>query len=272
MPRSLRRSRGIAVLLLLTAAGVLVAAFPVRPVQAAEAVKVTGRLAGRTFPASAGNPIVLSPDRPTPLEVAIFNDGSEAVEVRTITLAGRVAPLTFFSYQTSVAISVPPHATVSREYPLDLAGLKYQATGLFNATITLLDQQRRPIVSRPTAVDVRGSWRSAYVVFGLVLAAGTVASFVLAVRELARHRLSSNRWRRGLRFMIPGIGLALTLIFTSSSFRLYLVGPLAWLPVLLLSTATFFAVGYLTPRPDEADRTVGPRQREYAEAPGPPRL
>jgi len=271
MPRSLRQNRGIAVSAL-TAALFLVAAFPGRPAQAADTVKVTGRLAGRTFPASAGNPIVLGPDRPILFEVAISNDGSEAVEVRTITLAGRVTALTFFSYQTSVAISVPPHATVTREYSLDLAGLKYQATGLFNARITLLDQQRRPIVSRPMAVDVRGSWRSVYVVFGLILAAGTVASFVLAVRELARHRLSSNRWRRGLRFMIPGIGLALTLIFTSSAFRLYLFGPLAWLPVLLISTAAFFAVGYLTPNPDEADPTVGTRQREYAEAPGPPRL
>jgi len=258
--------------MVLVATALVVGALPVGPAHAAATVRVAGRLAGRTFPADAGHPIRLSPDGLTPLEVTVTNDGSEAVEVRTITLGGRVAGLTFFSYQTSVVISVAPHTTATRVYALDLAGLKYQATGLFNARITLLDGQRRAIGSRPTAVDVRGSWRSVYVVFGLILAVGTIASFVLAVRDLARHGLSPNRWRRGLRFMISGIGLGLSLIFTSSAFRLYLLGPVAWLPVLLITTAIFFGVGYLTPTPDDVDRGVDAPPREYAAAPGPPRL
>ena len=269
MPRRLPRTRGVVSLAL--AAALLLLAVPIGPSHAAETVDVAGRLAGRTFPAGAGDPIRLSPKGPTPLELTITNQSRETVEVRTISLNGRVIGLTFFSYQTSVGIIVPPGTAVTREFSLDLAGLEYQATGLFNAEISLLDAERRSLGSSPTAVDVRGSWRSVYVVFGLVLAAGTIASFVRAVRDLARHKLSPNRWRRGLRFLIPGIGLGLTLIFTSSAFRLFLVGRNSWLPILLVSAAALFAVGYLTPNPDDdVDAPMDTRRWEYAEPPGEP--
>lgn len=265
------RTRGPA-MLVLAATALMLAVWSPGAADAAGTVKLTGRLAGRGFPAGAGNPIRLSPDRPTPLEVEISNDGTQAVEVRTITLSGRVTALTFFSYQTSVAFTVPARSTVTRSFSLDLAGLKYQAAGLFNARITLLDQKRRTIGSRPTAVDVRGSWRSVYVVFALILAIGTVASFLWAVYDLARHRLSVHRWRRGLRFLIPGMGLGLTLIFTLSATRFFLAGPLAWLPIFLICTALLFAVGYLTPIPDAPDAATSiPRPREHAAPVGAPR-
>jgi hypothetical protein len=228
------------------------------PAQAGGDVTMTAGLAGRSVPAPAAHPSRLETTRHVLLDLSIANGGNQDVQVGTIILRGRVVGLTFFDYQTSVNISVPAHTTVARQFSLDLSSLRVQAMGLFNADVSLLDQGRHPVASRRTAVDVRGSSRSVYSLFGLALALATTAAFVRAVLDLARHRLSSNRWRRAVRFLVPGLGLGLTLVFTLSAMRLFLVGPMSWIPLVAITSAAGFAMGYFTPTPEDSYDVSGP--------------
>jgi hypothetical protein len=218
---------------------------------AADPLTLSGRLAGKEFPAGASSPSRLGTRERALLELTIRNDGLADVVVGTVILRGRAISLAFFNYETSVAIAVPAGTTVSRQFLLDLASLKGQANGLFNAEITLLDQNRHQLASRKTAVDVRGSWRSVYNVFGVALLVATVAAFARATTDLARHRLSSNRWRRAVRFMVPGIGTGLVIVFTLSATRVLLTGPMTWMPIVAVTAAIGFALGYFTPTPDD---------------------
>ena len=106
-----------------------------------------------------------------------------------------------------------------------------------------------------------GQWRSVYSFFGFGLAIATVAAFTRAVLDLARHRLSDNRWRRAVRFFVPGLGLGLTLVFTLSALRVLLPGPMASIPIVLIPAAVGFGLGYVTPTPDPPDQLVGARSR-----------
>ena len=227
--------------------------------EAADTVSVAGRLGGRTIPTGAASPSRLDTARRTLLELSVVNAGDRDVEVGTIVLRGRVIGLTFYNFETSVSIAVPARSTVNRQFSLDLSGLNGQAVGLFNTEVRLLDQHRETIASRRTAVDVRGSWRSVYSFFGLGLAIATVAAFARAVLDLARHRLSENRWRRAVRFLVPGLGLGLTLVCTLSATRMFLPSPMASIPIVLVPAAIGFALGYLTPTPDTPAQLVATR-------------
>jgi hypothetical protein len=220
------------------------------PAQADNALTVSGRLSERDLPARSGAPARLHTNRRVLLELSVTNRTDRDLDVGTVVLQGRVVGLTFFNYETSVTIAVPPRATVNRVFSLDLASLRGQAVGLFNADVKLLDQRRQVLVSRRTAVDVRGSWHSVYSVFGVLVALVTVAAFVRAVLDLARHRLSPNRWRRAIRFFVPGLGLGLTLVFTLSAMRMFLAGPTTWMPIVAITSLVGFAMGYGTPTPD----------------------
>jgi hypothetical protein len=98
--------------------------------------------------------------------------------------------------------------------------------------------------------DVRGSLRSVYGLFGLGVAFLTALSFLGALVGLARHRLPQNRWRRGLRFLTPGLGLGLVINFTLSATRVFVPEIGRWLAITFTCAVLFFVLGYLTPTPD----------------------
>jgi hypothetical protein len=173
--------------------------------------------------------------------------------------------LTFFSYDTRIGIEVPAGGHATRRYPLDLVGLRGQATGLIPARVVALDAGHDPVASQDLVVDVRGSSRSVYGAFGLAVAAFTGLSLAGALLALARHRLSPNRWRRAVRFTWPGIGIGLLLVFTLSAFRVFVPLPHRWVPIVVTSTITLFVLGYLTPTPDDPDEQGDPDEGEVDE-------
>lgn len=236
--------------LMVLAAVLLSGVFLDAPAHADNALTVSGRLSERDIPAGGGRPSLLHTNRRVLLELSLTNRTDRDLDVGTVVLQARVVGLTFFNYETSVTIAVPPRATVTRQFSLDLASLRGQAVGLFNADVKLLDQRRQVLVSRRTAVDVRGSWHSVYGLFGALVALVTVAAFARAVLDLARHHLSPNRWRRSIRFLVPGLGLGLTLVFTLSAMRMFLAGPTTWMPIVAITSLVGFAMGYCTPAPD----------------------
>jgi hypothetical protein len=201
--------------------------------------------------ADANTPLRLQPDQSVDLAISLTNNTSQAVNVRRVVLDGRVLGLSFFSYASTVALDVAPGGRGALHYPLDLTGLQGQATGLLAGDLTVTDAAGHPIGIIPTVFDVRGSLMSVYGLFGIALAVLTALALLDAALAIARRRLSANRWQRGLRVLAPGIGIGLMLAFSASVARLWVPSTAQWLQLAGLSAAGFFALGYLSPAPNE---------------------
>jgi len=222
--------------------------------EAADGVTVTASVDGTSLAAgSEKHPIRLSPRRPAQISFEVTNAGTAPLEVRRVRLSGRVMGLTFFAYDTSLVLTVPPGGSETRAYALDLTDLDGQATGLVIGALSVQDAPGHELGRVATVFDVRGSLRSVYGVFGLVVAGMTVVSFAVGLLALSRHTLPDNRWKRGLRFLVPGVGLGLTIVFTLSALRVFVPRTGRWLPILLVCSAAVFFLGYLTPSPDDDD-------------------
>jgi hypothetical protein len=221
---------------------------------AADTVELVAAIDGRPVSESTeSRPIRLDPKRPAALRLQVRNTGTAPVTIRTVRLRGEVMALTFFAYDTSVEIEVAPGATETRSFDVDLIGLRTQATGLIQGEVSVLDGGRHTLASQMVMVDVRGSMWSVYGGFGMALVVLTAISLGGALIALATHRLPDNRWRRGLRFLTPGLGIGLIIVFTLSALRVFVPRPGVWIPILLVSGGALFALGYLTPAPDDED-------------------
>jgi hypothetical protein len=220
-----------------------------------ENVTMTATIDGQNVgAASAGNPVRLQPGESATIAVELTNHGTAAVDVRRVELAGRVVGLTFFSYATSVQFTVQPGAKDTLRYQLDLTGLEGQATGLIGGALSVLDAKGHPIASIPTVTDVRGSLISVYGLFGIALFVLTALALLDAALAVAKHRLSPNRWKRGLRVLAPGVGIGLVIAFSASVVRLWVPSTGLWLVIAGLTAAVFFGLGYFSPTPhDEED-------------------
>ena len=205
-------------------------------------------------------PVNLSADRPASVQVIVANLSGGRVVIRTVRVEGTVLGLTFFSYDTSVDLLV--HAHSSLRFALDTSGLAGQAVGLIPGSVDLLNGQHDTVVSVSMVTDVHGSIVSVYGLFGLALLILTILAFADVLLAMARHRMSPNRWRRALRFLTPGIGFGLVLVFTLSALAVWVPSPGTWLVTVVICAAVFFVLGYLSPTPrgpehdDEEDEDV----------------
>lgn len=217
-------------------------------------VRVTATVDGRDLTeVDANDALQLNAEEETVVRVEVDNLGDEELVVRSLRIDGKVIGLTFFSYETRIDLRIDPGESGDREFVLDLIDLGSQANGLLPARMTLFDQDRDVITTQSFPADVRGSFGSVYNIFGLIVAAITAVLLTAAILGLTTHRLSPNRWRRGVRFGLPGIGLGLTLAFTLSTLRV-LVPSATWSGALVLILgAALFLVGYFTPTPEAGD-------------------
>ncbi|MBV8929300.1 MAG: hypothetical protein JO152_09270 [Mycobacteriaceae bacterium] len=200
--------------------------------------------------AATGAPLALYPDRSVEAAVDLTNHGQNSVEISEVQLVGRVLGLTFFSYATTIDVTLAPGASTTVRYVLDLADLKRQATGLLGGELIIRDRNHTAVAVVPTVTDVRGSLLSVYGVFGLALLVLTMLALGDAAFAFARHKASANRWRRGLRLMTPGIGIGLVLAFTTSVARWWVPRTSLWLLIAAVTAAVFFALGYFSPTPE----------------------
>ncbi len=199
--------------------------------------------------ASQQAPIILDPDAEAQVSITLTNDTAEPLNIGAADFAGHVLGLTFFDYHTSVAVTVAPAQTQTIAYTLDLSELDGQATGLINGTLQVQADGGAVVADLPTVVDVRGSLVSVYGLFGLAIAILTVLAILDTALAVARHRLPANRWRRGMRFLTPGIGIGLVLVFTLSVFRVWAPTLDKWLLVAGGFAVGFFLLGYFSPTP-----------------------
>lgn len=199
---------------------------------------------------SETRPIVLDPRKPSTLHIEVSNDAESSVVGHQVRLVARSIGIKFFSYDYTLASDfvVDARATKAIDVPLDLGSLPGQVLGLLPGEVTLLDGAGATLASEELTIDARGSLKSLYGVVGLALGVITALTFLMAVIALARHRLSPHRMNRGLRFMVPGIGLGLTLVFTLSMLRVFVPQPGRCLRIVVVSALVLFALGFLTPR------------------------
>lgn len=256
--------RAVAVAL---ATGLLGVMLLVRPASGAEAVRFSATIDGTDVAqADSNHPLMLRRDRAVVVAVSVRNDGTDPAVVRSVRLESRVIGLTFFAYETRVDMSVAPGSNGDRKFRLELLDLADQATGLLPARIVLLDDSRHELSSRRLAVDVKGSMTSVYGVFSLLVIAITSLLFVSALVGLATHRLSPNRWSRGARLGTVGLGIGLSLTFSLSALRVLLPNVARWLPLVLVSGAALFTIGYLSPSPTDDDDDDHADEDELEEA------
>lgn len=250
----MRRSVAVAVV---SAAWILAAVTGPAAWGAAESGQLTlqARIDGK---AVGDGTLVIDPARTTVVEITASNETSSPLRVRTVRLSGTALALTFFAYDTTVPFDVPPGATVRRSFPLDLADLDRQATGLLPTSVTLLDPQRSVLAEVQATGDVRGSVWSVYGVFGLLLVALTLLAWAGVLVALARQRLPANRWRRALRFLPAGFGTGLSAVITLSVLRLVPPAAAAEIPLILGCAGAALALGYLTPHPGTQEPAVEP--------------
>lgn len=223
---------------------------PIAPAHAKEGVRFTAMLDGREVGSiNANRPLKLRSDQPLDVSVAVTNDSTEDVTVRSVRLESKVMGLAFFAYETRLDLKVSRGSTEQRRFPIETLDLSDQATGLLPARITLLDAERDLVADRRFAADVQGSLLSIYGVFALLVIAITGVLVGAILVRLAARRLAPNRWRRAVRFGTAGVGVGLSLTFSLSALRLLLPEASRWLPLVLASGAALFVVGYLTPSP-----------------------
>lgn len=197
-----------------------------------------------------GAPLRLVPGEFVDVELRVANNGDQPVHIRRTDLSGRVLGLVFFSYLIPLDTWVAPKTTETVRYRLELIGLDGQAIGLMRGDVAVVGDNGDRIAWTPMISDVRGSFLSVYGLFGLALLVLTVLASVDAALAIKRHRLSGNRWLRGIRLLTPGVGVGLVLLFTATVLRLWVPRTPVWLVIATGTAAAFFAIGYFTPTPD----------------------
>ncbi|NNH74307.1 hypothetical protein HLB23_31415 [Nocardia uniformis] len=224
------------------------------PVSAADGVTATATLDGKPLTgANASNPIRLDPSEVAQITIELSNGTGSPITLRRVDLTGHVLGLNFFSYSTAVEMTIAAGETEKLSYRLDPAGLDGQATGLIGADLTVIGSDGKPVAAVATTVDVRGSLLSVYGLFGMVLTVLTALAIADAALTVARHRLSVNRWQRGLRLLAPGIGIGLMIGFTASAARWWVPATGLWLALAGATATVFFLAGYFSPTPDQGD-------------------
>jgi hypothetical protein len=240
------------------------------PALASGAVALNASINGANLAhATEAHPVQIIPGRPITIALLVRNGTTNPVAVGSVNLEGRVAGLTFFSFDTLVRFDVPAGQSKTLAYVLDTTNLKGQATGLVPGSLSLSTGSGRLIASQAFVSDIKGSIISVYGLFGLGIIVLTVLGFIEALLALAHGRLPLNRWRRGIRFLIPGLGVGAILVFSLSAFGEWLPSNGHWFVILAIFGAGGFVIGYLTPTPPVPGEEDEDEQEEEEELNGP---
>ncbi len=100
-------------------------------------------------------------------------------------------------------------------------------------------------------LDVRGSATSTMSIFAILLLAVTLASLAHNLWSLRKGQLPTNRFKRGLRFAVTGLGAGLLLSVAFSVLRIFPLPTSGWVPLTFVPTLIGFGVGYLLPGYDD---------------------
>jgi hypothetical protein len=206
--------------------------------------------------------IELDPGQEAELQLAVTNGTGDELEVRKVRIAGSVLGMTFFTFTTQIDMLVDDDETGERSFTLDLSDLDGQASGLLAGRVELLGPGNDVLATERFTADARGSLRSTYSMFGLVVAGLTAILLLSVVQALRKSTLPTNRFNRGLRFAEPGAGLGLTMTFTLSALRIVLLPTAVGVLVIAIAAGAGFAIGYTLSRADEEEGEIDVRDQE----------
>lgn len=203
-----------------------------------------------------GSPIELDPTQVAVLTLEVDNQSPESVEIGRVRMLGELLDLTFLTYDVRVVAVVGPGEQRSFEVPLDFFDLERQATGFLRGSVRTYDTDGDQLSSEPLVLDVRGDVTSTMALFAALLVLLTVLSAVRNLRDLSRGSLPANRFLRGLRFGLTGLGIGLVGSVAFSILRIFALPAAGWVPITFITTAAGFAFGYLATtgaEPSDAD-------------------
>ncbi len=204
--------------------------------------------------ATATDPLALDPRTESELELTVTNPSDATVTVGHARLEGEMLGLTFLTYDTRLLLELGPGETRTLAVPLDFFDLEEQAHGYLRTWLRLYDESDRARVANEEFVlDIRGNGISTMTVFAILLFAVTAASLAHNLWALRRNRLPQNRFARGARFAVTGLGVGLLLTVAFSVLRIFPLPTAGWIPLTILPAAIGFALGYLSPGAADAD-------------------
>lgn len=95
--------------------------------------------------------------------------------------------------------------------------------------------------------------------FGAIVLIATILSVLSIVRNIALRKLPPNRFRRGIRLGLTGIGIGLSFTLALAVFRVVAPEGLVWVPLVLTPALIGFVLGLVSPGilsidKDEIDR------------------
>ncbi|MGH9030715.1 MAG: hypothetical protein ACRDY4_04095 [Acidimicrobiia bacterium] len=198
---------------------------------------------------SSSDPVLIDPGRESTLTLELRNATDAPVVVRQVQLRGRAFDVTLVSYDVLIQARVPARRDLVVDVPIDFGDLDDQVTGLFPASLILVDPDRQSLASQEFTLDVRGKALSLMGMFTLLVAVATGLSILAIWLALLRRRLPPSRWRRALRIGVTGAGVGVVLTLLLAELRLVAPSGAVWIPVVLVPTLAAFALGYLSPGP-----------------------
>jgi hypothetical protein len=215
---------------------------------------VEAAIDGRSI-ADAGpsSPLRLDPREESTLSLTMTNRSDRTVEVRRVRLEGELLSLNFLTYDVRALAAVAPGETRTVQIPLDFFDLERQASGYLRAFVRVYDADDRRVSDDGFALDIRGDATSTMTMFAVGLFLVTALLIALNVRDLRRRTMPEQRFARGMRFLVPGLGLGLLLSVAFSILRIFPLPATSWAPLTLLPALAGFAIGYaLVPGPGES--------------------
>ena len=218
-----------------------------------DTVDFEAALNGSAFADSApGDPITLTGDEPSQLELTMENVSAEDVTVRYVRFEGEVLDMIFLTYDTGISVDLEPGE--SRTLPpilLDFFDLGGQANGYLRGHVQLYDVNRDVLGSQQVFLDASGEGFSTLSLFNVLLLAATVAGAAWNLLRLSQRRLPSNRLARALRFLAVGAGAGLTLAVAFSTLRIWPLDTFAWVLFGAIGAVIGYAIGFVLPGSDD---------------------
>lgn len=212
----------------------------------AERLDVSASIDGRPIAdATAGSPLRLDPADESVLALDLTNTSDEAVEVHRVRLEGELLGLNFLTYDVRVSVPVAPGEQRSVEVPLDFFDLEQQASGYLRAFVRTYDRDETRLSNDEFALDIVGSATSTMTLFALLLLVLTIISAVRNLRDTSTGRLPDNRFQRGLRFALTGLGVGLLISVAFSILRIFPLPAAGWVPLTVIPTVAGFVFGYV---------------------------
>lgn len=199
--------------------------------------------------ADNGNPLTLGSESAAQIEVTVTNGTGADLAVERVRLEGTAFGVTFLAYDTLLPFTVDAGSEQTVSYEIPLNDLRDQATGLLPSSLGIYDADGNRIASQSFTLDVEGRTGSVMGVFAALVALITALAVGLNLYLVARRRLPANRIVRGLRFLVPGVGIGLLLALVLGMTRLLAPYNSVWPLLVLVPTVLGFLLGYASPGP-----------------------